>query len=671
MSFLTPAAFFLAGLLPVIVIMYLLKLRRVERTVASTYLWRQMVRDVEANAPWQRLRRNLLLILQLIFLALLILALARPTTPTQGISARAAIFIMDTSASMAATDVNPSRLEAAKDQARRLVDSLPENAQVTVIAAGQKARVAASASTDRRQVLQAIESLQPGADGADLSVALQLAAAIARRQPDTQTIILSDGNADLPERLSIVGQVRYWPIGTSNDNQAIGLLNLQPELGNARGDLTAFAQVINYGQQPAQRRLAVYADGQLVNASDVSLPAGGEQSVLAQGILSTTQVVEARLLPDGAATGGANGENPAGADQNGTPQAPAQGSQPTPDYLALDDQAVAVHRPTKPVSVTLASAGNLFLETGLSLLPSLQVTRLNPGTALPEAALTILDGYVPLTQTLPGEALLFIGPLQSTQFFSVTGTIPSPQPRPASEAEPLLQYVELNGINILDSARIPLPAWAHPVIVADVPATSGQPDGTSLPLLFAGEVDGRRVAVLAFDLRRSDLPLNLAFPLLLSNLSAWLAPGQNSAIPDQVMPGTALTISLPPEALAAGRDQITVRHPDGRRTTLQANNGQAVFAGTDQLGLYQVDNGGNIPLSFAVNLFAPQESQLEPRQELPVEGVAAAGAGGLTDNTAYREWWRLLAALALGVLTAEWLVYHRAKVAMIFKRLQP
>ena len=117
MSFLAPMALFLSLLLPLIVAMYLLKLRRTERIVSSTYLWRVMVRDVEANAPWQRLRRNLLLILQLLFLAVLILAIAQPFSWAKGSNSRSAILILDTSASMAATDVSPSRMAAAKDQA--------------------------------------------------------------------------------------------------------------------------------------------------------------------------------------------------------------------------------------------------------------------------------------------------------------------------------------------------------------------------------------------------------------------------------------------------------------------------------------------------------------------------------------------------------------------------
>ena len=67
MSLLTPLALLGAAIVgPLIVAMYLLKLRREDRPVSSTFLWQRMVRDVEANAPWQKLRRSLLLLLQLL-----------------------------------------------------------------------------------------------------------------------------------------------------------------------------------------------------------------------------------------------------------------------------------------------------------------------------------------------------------------------------------------------------------------------------------------------------------------------------------------------------------------------------------------------------------------------------------------------------------------------------
>ena len=51
--------------LPIIVAFYMLRLRRRDLPVGSTFLWQQLVRDVEANAPWQRLRFSWLLLVQL------------------------------------------------------------------------------------------------------------------------------------------------------------------------------------------------------------------------------------------------------------------------------------------------------------------------------------------------------------------------------------------------------------------------------------------------------------------------------------------------------------------------------------------------------------------------------------------------------------------------------
>ena len=81
-GFLNLPAFWLLLLLPVLVLLYLLKLRREERLISSTYLWQKMVQDMEANTPWQKLRRNLLLLLQLLFLSILIFSIARPYLPT-------------------------------------------------------------------------------------------------------------------------------------------------------------------------------------------------------------------------------------------------------------------------------------------------------------------------------------------------------------------------------------------------------------------------------------------------------------------------------------------------------------------------------------------------------------------------------------------------------------
>jgi Ca-activated chloride channel homolog len=438
-SFLAPAALALAVLLPIVIAMYLLKLRRVEQVVPSVYLWRRTLRDVEANAPWQRLRRNLLLLLQLLFLAAMILALARPFTWRAGIASQAAIFILDISASMAATDVTPTRIEAAKTQAIQLINGLPEGSRITVIAAGEGAQVLVASTQDRRVAHQAIESIRHTHGRGDLTAALQLASAVGARQPDTEIVIHSDGRAALPENLAVRGRVRYLPAGISGENQAISLLSLESAPG---GSLTVFAQITNYGETAVERRLELYADGVLLNAYSLELPAGGQRAVLVDDLPAISSI-EARLTEL---------ECP-----------PAAGGDCPGDALPLDDRAWAVHRITRPAAVTLVTPGNRFLETALALLPNLEVSLALPEEYDPAALtgpapdLTIFDASVPAAELPPG-GLLFIAPPRSTDLFTITGTVDQPQPRPVSPDDPLLANISLSGINILDAVQIPCPS---------------------------------------------------------------------------------------------------------------------------------------------------------------------------------------------------------------------
>lgn len=665
MNFLAPGAFILGLLLPVIVALYLLKLRRVEKEVPSTYLWVKMVRDVEANAPWQRLRPNLLMILQLLFLAALILALSRPFVWAEGASGDAAIFILDASASMLAADVESadSRLDSAKKRAVQLVDDLPDTARVTIIEAGREARVLLSSSLDRRQAHLAIESIKAWNGGSDLGVALELGSAIAARQPGTEIVVLSDGRVTLPQRLVLKGRLRYIPFGLSGENQAISLLTLEQAPGNT---LTAFIQVTNYGTEPAARRLSLFTDGNLENVYNLSdIPPGGQKNVIAEGLNAETRLVEARL--DGK------------------------------DILDKDDKAVAVKPDTRPLPVRLATQGNLFLETALSLQPGVVLTEQavaadaeasasETGEQTPEAqptaagetagepaALIIYDGYVP--DLLPASgSLVFIAPQRSTDLFTTTGGVNTPQPRAVDPADPLLANVSISAVSILDAVQIPLPEWAVPVVEGDLVDENGNPTGENVPLIFRGEVGGRRVVVIAFDLRRSDLPLQVAFPLLWSNIVDWLAPGGRSSVPPQAAPGETITFSA-----GEGVSSAVITRPNNASVEVQAENGRFVYAGTEDLGVYQIQFGGeqaqdSRPAAFAVNLFSPSESNLDPADNLP--GVASEdGPANAASQRAMHEWWRPLALLALGLLAGEWLVYQRGALArirdLIFRRGLP
>src|SRR5215216_884585 len=626
MSFLAPLALISTLIIgPIIVAMYLLKLRREDRRVSSTFLWQRIVRDVEANAPWQKLRRNILLLLQLLLLALLALALARPFFRTAGIAGRNLIVIVDRSASMQATDAAPSRLASAKKEAIYLIDQLPDGGRATVIAAGGQMEVPVAATTDRRQLRDAIDGITArNGGGSDLAQALTLAAALSSREADSEVAIISDGNVSFPAEIKMPATVRYFPIGQRRENVAISAVALQP---SAAGQ-TLFAQATNYGPSAAIRRMDIYLDDTLFNAYNLTLEPGREQSIIIE-VPAQVRKAEARLV-----------------DESNI------------DALPADDRGYAVSTAGDGTNVRLISPGNRFLETALGLLPSVKTTLVPTNTATftetaAQVPVTILDAVVPAT--LPPGNLFFIAPPRSTEFFSITGRVDFPALRPAPGDDPLLRNIKLSDVSVLKANKLVPGSWARVAV-----------DGDGGPMLLAGEQEGRRIVVLAFDLHDSDLPLQVAFPLLLSNIIGYLAPG-SGAEAAQLAPDQPLAI--PVDASIAA---VRVTRPDGQVATLEIKNGQAIYADTDALGAYVVEQFLGDKLiarqRFAVNLFSKEESTIVPQPDLKIQQTSGLQQATAGERVGRQEFWRWLAAIALVVLVIEWLVYQRNGIAYLRQR---
>ncbi len=630
MSFVNPAALGLGLLLPVIVVFYLLKLRREERPISSTYLWQRMVRDMQANAPWQRLQRNLLLILQLLFLIAVTLAAGRPFLWAEGIKSQAVIFIFDVSASMGASDIIPSRLEAAKSEAKRIIERLPAEARITLITAGSQPHTLLSLSSDRNLANRAINQIKVMPTGSELGPALQIASAIARRQTDSQTVVFTDSTASLPERAALPENTRVESYGEGSSNQGIAMLSL--ERNPADGSLTGFAQAANYSDVPAERRIIFYADGVLVNAVDLSIAAHSSQPAIVSGIISKTQIVEARL------------------------SSPVE----TPDFLSIDDQAFAAARTPETSKILLVSSGNIFLETALSLIPEIGLELVDPGSPIEgNPSVVIYDRSLPDPEDVPQANLFFIAPPASTEFFTRTGELQSPIPVLAEPVDPLVEDLELKSVSILDSGVFSLPSWAKPLIVDTDPAE------TQYPLLFAGEFGDRRVSVMAFDLTRTDLPLQVSFPIMISRMMSWLAPTGVRQIPAAVNPGDPVQLLWNRTGSEASISEAKVIRPDGSIEIIDLNSENPVIEDTTQVGIYRVDFPDQDYAYFSVNLFSPQESAISPGKGVTAANAVPTNAPG-SQPLAKQEWWRLAGVLGLVILLIEWLVFYRAAVLRLW-----
>jgi hypothetical protein len=644
---------------------------------------------VEANAPWQKLRRSLLLLLQVLLVIALALLAARPFLERPARLAQDVVLIMDTSASMGATDVLPNRLAAAKTAAIAALRDLPSGGKVSVIAADRSARIVVNETTDLGRVRQALDGIEVSSSRGDLGDALELAGKLAARSGDAQILVATDGAMATATTATIPARITVLPVGRERRNQAIVALAVRSAASTVTRSV--FISVANLDLERAGRRLEVWGDGSLLEVRDLDLDPQARSDVVIDDVPRGVGTLEVRLVGADPTISGA------------------------PDQLAVDDHAWAIIPPDRTRLILVVGPGDPYLETALSYLPNVElfgVTAAEYGPATDRTDgrpwdLVIFEGSLPAT--LPRAPILAIDPGATSPLGEVTGTLKNPGIGSLNPDEPILRYVDLTTTHISTASRFALPEWARTVI----PGPSGA------PLLYAGTRAGLPTAVLAFEPRESDLPLQVAFPILLANLTGELLGG-STAPTEAIQPGTPVTLNIP--ATATG---LAVTRPDGAVVELVPGTDLAAsitFSGTELTGVYTVTphlaagaspgpsgsgstptarptptatssasgsagpSGAvgspgasappvdpNAPVRFAVDLFDVNESTIAPGSAATIEalgvvptassspgtGSGAVSPAATTRPTARDELWVPIVLLVLLVLCVEWAVYHR------------
>ena len=615
--------------LPVIVAFYMLRLRRRDYPVGSTFLWLQLIRDVEANAPWQRLRFSWLLVVQLLIAAIVVVAAARPFTAAESDLAANVVLIVDTSASMATRTDDEDRIEQARARARDVVERLPQDGRITVVAAADSATVMVSETDDADAALEAIARIGGTQLEGDLTDAFALASALAARDSDSTIVVVTDAAADVLPETGVGAPVLVERVGSTDANQAISALSAVRRAGGAQLDL--FVAVTNPSSADATRRLEIYADGALVDARDLDIPAGQRSEALIGSVPAAASTIEARLA--------------------GT------------DALAADDRAFAVVPAEQTTRALLVGDGNAYLENALALLPRLELYAVGDdgyADALDEAepagtpyGLVVFDGVVP--DDAPSVPALYLDPPSDGAFGTVDGRAESPVIDRGDPDDPLLRFVDLSTVHLGRARVIELADGVRPVVAS----TRGT------PLVAVGERNGTRLGLIGFDLGESDLPLQVAFPLLTSNLVDFLLPAAEGVLPSSMPLGASLAVSVDP---AIERVALTTTSGDRSTTAeLPVVGGRVTLPGADAVGLRELrvvgESGeapGRVLGATAINLFSADESDVtpgDPERLIEMGRVSSDGAG--SEQPTRAEWWWPLALLGLVLLAVEWILFHR------------
>jgi hypothetical protein len=633
MYLLTPIALGLLALAVPIILLYVLKLRRQERIVPSTFLWRKALEDVQANAPWQRLRFNILLLLQLLALAALVLALAGPAYSRSHVVLGDLVLIVDESYGMQAHDVAPSRFAVAVQRAHSLAADLGGGHVVSVIGMGAQPHLAIAESSDQGAIGRAIDSLRAGVDQPNFLEALSLAASLARAGQSTQVIVLTSrdsGIATLP--LTVGFPVDIERIGTRLHDLGITAFSSGLPSGASSSSaaqapasrVQAVARVANFGAQTARSDVELFADNpltgfklQLVDVRPLTVPAHGQQNLAWTDLPSGVRRLEVRLTQS--------------------------------DDVAGDKTAWAAVAAEPTRRVLLVSRGDYFLQTALLLGPSVKLATVPPAAYIPGMErgfdLAVFDGVLP--PYIPGGSTLMVAPpagragALSFGREQTAGAVTNASSAVTGPAGAILRYADLSDVHVAQVRAVSLPGWLQPLAMSSGHAA-----------LAVGEKGNARYGIVNFDLQRSDWPLRISFPIVVQNMLRYLTPGLTLGARN-IVSGQSVKFFPSP-----GTRRLDVTLPDGTVDHLSAPF--PPFTDTAQPGLYSVKEvrAGTTAEAepFAVNFF--------PARPAPASGPPSVRLGQDQASKAVRgsvpvEITGAVVIAALALLALEWWVAFR------------
>ena len=654
MEWLTPmtALYAAAVSVPLLLLLYFLKLKRREQIVSSTLLWKRAVQDLQVNAPFQRLRRNILLLLQLLVLLALLLALAGPILSLIAGPARRYVILIDRSASMNATDVKPSRLEAAKEQAKIFVESLrskafyslrDESDQTMVIAFDNSAKVMCNFTSDKRQLNRAIDAVSPSDGISSLAEAIVVAQAFAQSpgveadymgaEEPAQLVLFSDGQIrDLDQIVVGADELTFHCMGESQQNVAVIAMQARRSYENP-DEVNVFATLANYDAAPITCDVQLSINNNVRAVKSVTVPPLRVDE-------SSSAVIPGKLAVDFslsyAEAGVLEVRKLLGSEEK--------------DCLSCDDAAWAILPAPKRLSVLLVTAKNKVLESALQACPLAKLEQQSPAqfdSADPNDLsieqrydMIVLDNHVPTE--LPKCRYLVFGRPPDGIDVSAPQEIENQVIVDWRTKHPVLKYVDLTNLFVARCHRMILPRDAD--VLAEFNET---------PALALVRRNGSVFLLAGFDVLQSNWPFEPGFVLFCYNAAGFLGM--------QLGGGREMNLKVGEPIVVEGLDgQVTAQidGPDFSGTEIRSSvSGSLRFAATDRAGTYRLSIGEQPDRFFAVNLLDPKESSIEPQREIVLSGQEVQ-AEEHELSRANLPLWPFLVGLALVLVCLEWIIYN-------------
>lgn len=604
----------LAGLAVPLIVLYFLKLKRTRLDVPSLVLWRQVIDDARVNSPFQRFKRNLLLLLQLAGLAGLVLALMQPFIGGDDDRIERMPILVDCSASMAARDetTGKTRLELAKERARSLVDSLRPGAELAIVSFAMSASRMTGFTSDRRDLSDALERMEIQDVGSDVESALRMAEAMARREPFDSVLLLSDGNFPADVEFDLPFKLDYQRLPPAGQNAGITSFNALRAPG---GTWNVFCRMESTADSAVPGTVKLYCDGELVQREDVALQRDATQRVVFSLAGDTAKRLRAELSVDGY------------------------------DSLATDDAAHLDLPLARPLRVWV-SPGLTAVRHALSAMSGLAIYPGDVGADASSYDLVVTDKRTELD--LRTTSALYIGLVPDAVKAHVALSEGGSRAIDWQRDSALLRHMELTDVVFVDT-----PTFAPGSGVADLEALGFMTivDGASGPVVLTEDRGAGTAVYLLCHTDRSTLPYRVGFPVMIRNLVEIAYHEANLAEVESLKTGTLSLHDLTPGVAHA------FTTPSGHTRELKASAvGSLVGMSAPVVGEYTLTGPGGTRM-VAASLLDPEETSLAYAQELLLHELTVEAS--LTPLRPERPLSGSIALAAFCVLLGEWWLFNR------------
>lgn len=648
-------------LVPLLLALYFLKLRRRAASVPTTLLWKRSVEDMRANTPFQRLRPSVLLFLQLLLLAFVAFALMQPRMDLGLGGGGRTVILLDTSASMGATDLaeGRTRLDVAKEQASERVEALfagglfaAQPGETMVIAFGDAARIVQPFTRSRGDLLRAIERIGQTDGASRVGEALALARAFSTvtnpeergMQPEESVTLelWSDGRiGDLADQAVRPGESVVYHVTGRADAANLGIEGIAAERSASDpGLIQVFVSLRNDGREEVETELELLIDGvrRSVTPKPVRVPAAAGPEPVAGGGPS----------PDGAVY-------KPGYERVTFPPViqPRAGVMEVrvvrQDALAADNAALVAVAAPRRLRMAVVGPVDEFTRTTVSLMPAERIEALSAEDfAKLGAKAADFDVVVAAAGALPKELppgrYLVLGVPAGVEGLNPYGSKTALAVRSQKSAHPLLRAVNLDDLHVRTATAM-APASDVESIV----------DGPDVPLVVVARRGPVTAVVTAFDPLQSDWPYQRGFVTFVANAVEWLGAVDQAAVQEEHLPGETLSVRV-----GAGVKEVELTLPDGAREQVPVREGSATWGPVARAGAYRFrwteGDRGEQRREFAVNV-ALGEGLLAAAGEISIGAQKVTGTAG--GGIALSDLWPYALAAALVILTLEWWVYHR------------